>query len=68
MAIKQIKKGRFAGLWKATIDFENSYAEKGTSEYFELKEDAKYWLVRIKTGYGRGKNWNGTKRLEENKE
>lgn len=52
MAVKQIKNGRFAGLWKATIDFDNRYAKKGTFEYFELRDDAEYWLKRIKIGYG----------------
>lgn len=52
MAIKQIKSGRYTGLWKATVDFENRYTEIGSFEYFELKADAEYWLKRIKIAYG----------------
>lgn len=52
MGVKQIKAGRFTGLWKATIDFRNRYAKIGDFEYFELKADAEYWIERIKIGYG----------------
>jgi len=51
MAIKRIKSGRYAGLYKATIDFKNSYAKKGTSEYFETRYDAEDWLNDIKRNH-----------------
>lgn len=52
MAVKRINSGKFEGLYKAIIDFPNSYAKIGTYEYFELKDDAEYWLKRIKLAYG----------------
>ena len=55
MAIKRSTKGRMAYLWKATIDFDNTYAKKGTHEWFETKYDAEDWLKGIKVQYGKKK-------------
>jgi hypothetical protein len=49
MKIKQLRNGN----WKATIDFENSYAKKGTSEIFETRYDAEDWLKSIKKQFGK---------------
>ena len=46
--VKQFKKGKKEGLWKATINFENTYARKGTFELFETKYDAEQWLKAVK--------------------
>ena len=48
MVIKQIKTGKNEGLWKATINFENDYARKGSFELFDTKTDAEQWLKAVK--------------------
>lgn len=55
MTVKQYKTGKYAGLWKATIDFPNTYARIGTYEYFDTRYEAEDWLRSVKRQFGKRK-------------